>query len=73
MMTWACKLILVTEEGRDVVINHQLRSLEILWQRALVLRTWLSGLDLEEFGMTWNVEMEYPKASRARRQDRFTK
>lgn len=69
MMTWACKLILVTEEGRDVVIRHRLRSLEILWQRALALRTWLSGLDLEKFGMTWNVEMECLDTPRDNRQD----
>lgn len=52
MMTWACKLMLVTEKERDVVIHLQLRSLEILWQRALALRTWLSGPDLGKFGMT---------------------
>lgn len=57
MMTWACKLMLVTEEGRDVVIHYQLRSLKILWQRALALRTWLSGLDREKFGVTWDAEM----------------
>lgn len=30
-------------EGRDVLINHQLRGLDIVWQRALALRAWLSG------------------------------
>lgn len=43
MMSWACNPMLVTDEGRDVLINHQLRSLEIVWQRALALRAWLSG------------------------------
>lgn len=44
MMTWACKLMLVTEGGgRDVLINCQMRGLEIAWQQALTLRTWLPG------------------------------
>ncbi|MBK4992386.1 hypothetical protein IAE39_000560 [Pseudomonas sp. S37] len=67
-----CELVLVMEEGRDMLVNRQMRSLENVWHRALAMRTWLSGpvfRDLERFVMTWNAEMEYLDTPRASRQD----